>query len=647
MKLKLLLPLAITIVIAGCANRLLKEAKTHSSNYEYDAAARIYETYLETNPDQEVMLELADCYRLMNRDSAAVHWYARGITSPHATQEDRIHYACVLHSSGKHEEARVIYADHLASNPDDKFVHTHMRSCDSAAKFLKDNIYYEANEMDFGFEGSVFSPVQFGNDLLITAEAATTSENKRSSWTGRGYLNVYVVSDYLNFIVSSGHGEYTKQQETVMPLSGSVNSGLHEGPVAVSMERKTLYFTRSGKQDGETNMARNRDNHLELCSAELVDNLWTNVKSLPFNSEDYSTGHPAITANGSRLFFISNKPDGFGGTDIYYSDNVNGVWTSPVNAGDQINTSGDEMFPTISQLPGTDEVLYFSSNGHAGAGGLDIYKCATGGSTLCTPVRLPVPFNSTSDDFGLMFLQNGKEGYFSSDRNNAHGIDKIFHFRRLEPTFVVNFSVIDKETKMPVPNTEVDILSGKDNSTTKYYTDNNGRVIFSADSLTAYGFTLRCTEYFCGYSSVSTGRFDGRLNDTTFLVVPIEKIVINKVIRLENIYYDFDKWNIRADAAPELDKVVKLLIDNPTIKIELSSHTDSRGGDKYNMNLSQKRAQSAVDYIVSKGISKDRIYAKGYGENVPLNKCTNGKKCTEEEFQFNRRTEFKVVEVAK
>jgi len=653
MKLKLFIPFAASVLlIAGCANRLLREAQIHYDNYEFAAAARIYETYLKNDSDKTVMLRLADCYRQMNHDSAAEQWYARGINSPDASADDKLHYGEVLRSVGKYDVAGKVYSDYLALHPNDPFAEAQLRSCDSAEKLSTVTPYYRITEVDFGFQGSAFSTVAYGNELLVTAEAPVTAGGPVNNWTGRGYLDLYVATEKKNLpeptlYATNGHLGGPPKEFSVTPLPGMVNSELHEGPAAISADGDVIYFTRSSVQDGKASAAEDRDNHLELCRAERVNDLWTNIKSLPFNNKEYSCGHPAISSVNNRLYFISDKPGGYGGTDIYYSELVNDVWSNPVNAGERINTAGNEMFPTICKLPGQAEQLYYSTDGSMGIGGLDIFRIPTSGLTTQSPVHLSAPFNSGSDDFGVLFLQNGQEGYFSSSRSSTQGIDKIFHFHRLQPAFVVNFTVVDKESLLPVPNTDVEVFNGKDNTTTKMKTDLNGQLIFGADSLTGYGFTLRCDEYFCGFGSVRTGGFTGKLNDTTFLVVPLEKIVLNKPIRLENIYYDYNKWDIRPDAAIELDKLVKIMIDNPAIKIELSSHTDSRGGDNYNMKLSQKRAQSAVDYIISKGVSKDRITAKGYGESKPLNRCTNGVKCTEEEWQFNRRTEFKVVEIAR
>jgi peptidoglycan-associated lipoprotein len=646
MKTKLSILAFALIIAAGCTNKMFREAEKRYGNYEFATAARLYENYLKNDSDKTAMLHLADCYRQMNRHGDAEKWYARAIGSQEATATDKLHYAEVLKENGKYEQAQTLFSAYLAAHPDDRAAANQLLSCDSA-KQLFPNPFYEVEILEFGFAGSCFSPVRIGNDLLVTAEAPVKTGEPVNNWTGQGFLGLYIVSEKTGEPLAGANGtngSLPAKEWVVTPLPGTVNTGLHEGPAAVAPDGNVLYFTRSNVSGDEPGKAKNDDNHLELCAAELVNGSWTNVSSMPFNSLEYSCGHPAITGDGNRLYFISDRPGGYGGTDIYYSDRVGGNWSAPANAGSTINTNGNEMFPTIRQVvPGTDE-LYFSSDGLPGAGGLDLFRCAVSGGTLGTPERMPFPFNASGDDFGILFDENGT-GYFSSNRGAENGVDKIYSFRRKSPAFFVDLVVLDKETRQPVPNTVVEVFVPRLMTVEEKVTDSTGHLVFAADSMTTYGFTLRCVSYFCGFSSAFTGGFEGKLYDTTYHAIDIEKIVINKPIRLENIYYDYNKWNIRPEAAVELDKLVKLMTDNPQIRIELSSHTDSRGSDNYNMKLSQKRAQSAVDYIVSKGVSRDRIYAKGYGESAPLNKCVNGVKCTEEEFQWNRRTEFKVVKI--
>lgn len=635
---KILIPVAfIALLFAGCSNRLLREADLHYSKYEYAIAASQYENYLKTDSCSAVMLRLADCYRIMNRHEDARKWYAKSIQSEAATPEDKLHYAQVLRESGYKTAARQWYDQYLLTNPADSAAIYQRAACELVE--ISDP-FYDVNAVEVKVNSSCFSPVLYNGKLYYSVEAPRLPGQPVNHWTGNGFLDIYVADP--------------SEPTNASPLDSSINSALHESNIVFGPSGTTCYFTRSAiktiigrrKTTSEVSSAPDLTNHLEICSAQLINGKWTNVQVLPFNSEAFSCGHPAITPDGNKIYFVSDQAGGMGGTDLYYSDFVNGTWGPAINAGAKVNTNGNEMFPMITSRNGNTE-LYFSTDGRIGYGGLDLFRTTLVNSLPWKTEHLPAPFNSAADDFGLTFSDDFNSGYFSSNRNSETGDDRIYKFHRKTPNFFLNLTVLDKETQVPVLNTEVEITNTRNMNTWKLNTDSSGQLVFPADSLTTYAFKLICDNYFCGFNNASTGGFRGKFNDTTYATINLEQIVINKPIRLDNIYYDYNKWNIRPDASVELDKLVKIMLDNPKIRIELSSHTDCRGGDKFNMTLSQKRAQSAVDYIVSKGISKDRIYAKGYGEAKLLNKCDDGVKCTEEEHQWNRRTEFKVVEIVK
>lgn len=629
----------IGIVIVSCSdNRLLQEADKHYSNYEFSLAAMQYENYLKEDTNKTVMLKLADCYRQMNRYQQSVMWYEKAIDAPEATKEDKLHYAQTLQAAGKKSEAIKYFDQYLADEPSDSVAINQRKYCDMEE--INDP-FYDVNVAPVVSNSSSFSPTLHNGMLYYSAEAPAKPGTPVNQWTGHGFLDIYC-ADPENLADA-------KEIDSVM-----INSDLHESNIVFTDNGNKAFFTRSAmkevkskrKTTHKVNAARDNTNHLEICSAELLDAKWTNVTALPFNSSEFSSGHPAFTATGNRMYFISDRPGGFGGTDLYYSDYSDGEWSAPMNAGPDVNTAGDEMFPTMRATT-AQELMYFSSDGWGGFGGLDIFRSELINGLPTRPQHLPAPFNSHGDDFGLAFSEDARTGYFSSNRDSDNGDDRIYKFVRKDPRFFLNLTVLDKESQVPVPNTVVEITNVNTNAIWTSTTNAEGEILFPADSITQYGFKLNCDEYFCGFASASTGAFRGKFYDTTYAVATLDKIVIDKAVRLDNIYYDYNKWAIRPDAAVELDKLVALLQNNPQIKIELSSHTDSRGSDKYNQNLSQKRAQSAVDYIVSKGISKDRIKAKGYGESKLLNKCSSGIKCSEEEHQWNRRTEFKVIEIAK
>jgi outer membrane protein OmpA-like peptidoglycan-associated protein len=333
-------------------------------------------------------------------------------------------------------------------------------------------------------------------------------------------------------------------------------------------------------------------------------------------------------------------PGGFGNSDIYYCTlQSDGSWSNPVNAGPTINTDGKEVFPVFDQ----NGTFYFSSDGHSGLGGLDIFETHGSKSNWSNPENLKYPVNSTRDDFLPYFTVPGLRGYLSSNRDGGKGADDIYYFSK-QLTIIVKTKTKNHNNQI-IPLEEVNLKFDdlvKDEAK-DYKTDNNG--IFSTQSDCGSAFEITGTKpgYFQQEKSVQTACSSG--NDTMFVELTLEKLEENKSYVLENIYYDFDKWNIRPDAAVELDKLVNILNEYPNIDIELGSHTDSRGTSIYNETLSQKRAESAVAYIISKGIKAKRIKAKGYGEYKLRTNCPDGVSCSDEDHQLNRRTEFTVTKI--
>jgi outer membrane protein OmpA-like peptidoglycan-associated protein len=337
------------------------------------------------------------------------------------------------------------------------------------------------------------------------------------------------------------------------------------------------------------------------------------------------------------MIFVSDMPGGYGGTDLYITFFVNNQWTQPENLGSQVNSAGDEQFPFIHE----NGEVYFSSNGHNTMGGLDVFVTQNNGLRWSKPVNLNYPINSSKDDFGFVLKPGGREGYLSSARFST---DKIYTFKKFDPTFnLFGFAHIKGE-KTPVENVRVEIESSKGQAI-QLISKSDGT--FHMDLTPNESYHLNCKKVGC-FGETSELSTKGLIYSQDFYVdFEVEEIVIDKPIVLKNIYYDFDKWFIRADAAIELDKLVKLLKDNPEIDIEMGSHTDVRGTDEYNQVLSENRAKSAVEYLIEQGIEKNRLTFKGYGEKVLVNKCKNNIYCSEEEHQENRRTEFKVTKIRK
>jgi len=454
--------------------------------------------------------------------------------------------------------------------------------------------------------------------------------------------------------------------------------------------------------------------------------------ALPFNSDAFSNAHPAISPDGKRLYFASNRDGGHGETDIWYAERVGDGWAQPKNIGTSINTEGDETFPFIEE----DGTLYFSSTGHAGLGGIDIFQSQNRNGDWMKPTNLGAPLNSNKDDFGIVTSDGGKNGYFSSNRHSHTIDDDIYHFTH-DPNIHVRALVQDETTLKPIAGAigrlydmddnllaetksdidgyiefkivpkkcdyRVEIGNGdgysienrdinycdkrqslydfgsvgigemryvalgtiRDTVTdqaipnficTLYDATNGGKILekktrndgmvrFSLKPDMDYKMTLQKEGWFAKSAKFSTKGMDpGTIEIEKYVNMAFEQIVIDKPVEVKNIYYDLDKYFVREDAKPELDKLVKMMEDNPTVVIELSSHTDSQGADKYNYALSDNRAKTAAGYIVAMGIEVSRIQAKGYGESKLRNKCKNGIPCADELHEANRRTEFKVLD---
>ncbi|HTL81378.1 MAG TPA: tetratricopeptide repeat protein, partial [Bacteroidia bacterium] len=516
MKTKFTFPIVAALFLSACGNRLYKQAEKEYGDYQYSSAAKLYENYLKTNSDDQAMLHLADCYRNMNRYTEAEQWYAKAIASGSATDLDKLHYAAILQEEGRYSEAASLLTEYLKTNSGDVAAQNRLAACQSPEQFSVVNPFYTIQNVSFASEADVacFSPFVYKDKMYFTSAAPLKTGDLTDNFSGDGFLDIYQ-ADLSNY------------QAT--PLVGDVNSDLHEATPIITPDGNTMYFTRSRTLDKKPGEAKDRDNHLELCQAQYIDGEWTNVTSLSFNDNEYSCGHPAVTADGKRMFFVSDMPGGKGGNDLYYSDFSNGTWSKPVNAG-AVNTNGNEMFPTIRTLSNGDQEFYYSTDGLVGAGGLDIYKCTFSNNLPSDPKRMTAPFNSSADDFGIVYMPDGRSGYFASNRGLNDGSDRIVEFTRRDPAFFVKVTVKDKASLTPLTNTQIEVINTKEDKTVYINTDANGSFVFPSDSLTAYGFCIHDPNYFTCFGGTSTPGFTGSFSDTTYALLTPEKIVINKPI---------------------------------------------------------------------------------------------------------------------
>lgn len=682
---------AITYSAAG--QNMLQKARSLKENLEYAKAIESYKAYFKSNlPDINNAREMAMCYLMLRDTKSAEEWFSKVISFDAYTAEDVCNYAGVLKSNGKYREAILQYEHYAYLVPAMKAdADSMILSCKETLEWIADPAYFSVvNAEEFNSPYSDIGLIPFKGGYIFSSDrigdGMRLADKQIDGCSGNAYYKLYFVKELSevknaddsadNIITTNGISSLDQSNSPIAltdlyydygsgyslipdPLMISeLNSTYHNALSTFDKSANTIYFTRT-KMDMVQKRPVNNDptswydrsstgdktDFLEIYSASYENGKWHDVKPFEFNKpNEYNVCHPAISPDGKVLYFVSDMPGGYGKTDIYYCiKQANGKWDAPRNAGPKINTPGEESFPFVD----TDGTFYFSSDGHPGMGGLDIFSARGYNDNWDQPVNLKCPVNSPKDDFSVFFSETGKSGYFSSNRDGGNGEDDIYSFAP-EPlknlVLVVTTKERTEDGKINVlADVMVKIASNLNSLPEVISTGMEGKIISTLDCNIAYELLAAKDGYFAQSKTISTEC--KTRHDTLFADFILDKIVINKPIVLKNIYYDFDKWYIRPDAAKELDKLVDILKNNPLINIELGSHCDSRGTYAYNDELSQKRAESAVSYIVSKGIDASRISAKGYGKRFLVNNCTDGVSCSEADHQLNRRTEFKVTSI--
>lgn len=648
--LALLLSLALSTPVR--AQYVLKAADTKYELYDYIKAIDLYEQAYKKKQTYHAAERLASCYSYIQNYKEAESWFAIAVSLPGSKPDDMLNYAKALQNNAKYTEAKAAYSKYTDH---DKLVTPQQKSrwiasCDSAIIWMKSprNVIIN-NVKTANTAKSDWGAVTYGNSIVFASDRNLTTpygngkqkarrpflkfdgghvpDKNIYGWTGNSYLHLY-----------EQHGKLG--EVTSFPVAAKTD--YHVGPASFTDNGKEMYFTltRIPKKSEYDKKGKLVTFNVEIyCSKKDSAGTWAVTTPFKYNKVgEYSVGDPYISKDGKTLYFTSDMPGGKGGMDIYYCKKGDtGNWGNAVNL-TAVNTAGDERTPYING----DNGFYFSSDGLVGMGGLDIFKTTTANGNFSIPVNLGYPLNSAQDDFAYI-ADSPTTGYFASNRPGGLGSDDIYSFNRPEPVvlvFKLEGIAYDKNTHQPLSNTIVS-LTKLNGMPLKVETGTDGRFAYDLAAGSTYALKGQKTGFQGDAASVST------VNLTVSTVLKqdlnLERFELNKEIVLKNILYDFNKSNIRPDAEKDLDKLVSILNDNPTIWIELGSHTDSRGSDQYNMALSQRRADAAVKYITDRGINGNRITAKGYGETRLVNGCRNGVSCTVEQHQANRRTEFHIV----
>ena len=610
--------------------------------YHYAKAVPIYVTLVDRKkPNLNDLERLADSYRQMNDYEAAEIWYARVIQDPESNAENWRHYAEVLKQNSRYGEAKQALKHYVTLTGKPELVANEIAGCDSALVWMANPTLHKLrNEKNINTAYSEFSAFPIKGKVHYVAESEASESIGQYGWTGHSYLRIYT---------ADGGNEMILSNPEILSVKFN-DKKFHVGPISSNAAGTQLYITRTyvGKDAAvhEVQKRNYRTQNLELFVYEKdSQGEWKETAFAYNNVKEYSLGHASLSPDETILYYASNMSGGKGGTDIWYSEkNVDGSWGEPKNAGPSINTSGDELFPSVA----TNGRLFFSSNGLPGMGGLDIFSAEGAKSQWKKAKNLKYPINSAGDDFAFVSSElrgRGMSGYLSSNRSNGMGGDDIysFHYEIPKNIRLLKGMTYNKNTKEALPTANVTLFAEGRKIVGKQSTQNDGVFFFELDKESDYKIVAQKASYYSDSTLVSTKGI--MTSDTLLVSLYLEPLFeIGKRLVLENIHYDLDNHNIRKDGIEILDEFVCIMRDNPTLKIELSSHTDSRGSDEYNETLSQRRAQAVVDYLVTRGIARVRMVAQGYGERRLLNRCSNGIACSIAEHQANRRTEVEVIE---
>jgi peptidoglycan-associated lipoprotein len=620
--------IASLIFFSACAGYYNKKANKEFDRWQYNNAISHYEKALKKESFADSREKLAYSYLRTNRITEAEKTYRAVIERKELSIDGHLNFASILLERGKYREAIEYVKIYLKKNPKDLFAQMILTSCVSVHEKYRDTTLYSMNKIETPELTNIFGTTFYDDGIIFTADKPAFSGKKTNPWTGNSYLDLY-------FMEKDESGKWMSP----VALQGNINGRFHEGPATFSADGNTAYFTRSAYLNNRK-LDKNEKNvsNLKIYKSILEKDKWSEPELLTFNSDDYSCGHPTLSKDGKTMYFVSDMPGGNGGTDIYKTEFDGTNWSKPENLGNMVNSGGNEMFPYFHE----DGTLFFSSNGHNSLGGLDVYMTTMHVDHWARPENLNYPLNTKYDDFSYTITENKVDGFVTSTRVN--GNDELYSFKKNPPTFILYGKARKKGTQQTVEGVRVEITDASTGKIISKTTNKNGKFEMKLELEKEY--LLYCTKIGCFTRTDIISTKEKKYSENFYADFEVEEIIIDKPIVLENIFYDFDKWEIRADAALELERLVKILNENPTITIELSSHTDWRGSDHYNLVLSDKRANAAVNYIISKGIPAERITAKGYGETQPVNQCTNHTECTEEEYQLNRRTEFKVTKIS-
>lgn len=612
--------------------KAIKEADRLYDNKEYYEALNAYrkaQDKIKGNKalKAELTYKQGLCYMMFNDTKKAEVWFSKAIKAKYQNPEAVLNYAEMLRYNGKYDEALTEYERYTKLKPDDERGSKGVESCKLSVKWKENPTKHTITNVQglnskFDDFSAVYSRKGY-REVIFTSSREGSTGNGTDGWTGQSFSDLYEAKQDKN-------GKWS----TPAPYKDPVNTKYNEGSPALNPKFSRMYFTRCEYD-------KNKVKGCQIYSTNKKGNTWDQPTLLSFAADSFTVGHSTLTSDESIIFFASDMEGGFGGRDIWMStyDKKSKTWGTPVNLGPQINTPGDELYPSLRN----DSTLYFSSNGHVGMGGLDLFEARLVNGKWGNVANLKYPLNSAADDFAIVFQGKSERGLFSSNREGGRGGSDIYEFSVPPLIFTIGGYVLNADTKKPVEGAKV-TLTDKDGMSYETYTDKTGSYMFDNTRFkedNTYTLVASAENFLNDKGTETTlGETTGRDFKRDFNLKPVAK---ETAIRLPEILYDLNSAVLRPESKDSLNGLIQTLRDNPNITIELMSHTDSRGSAKSNIELSQRRAQSVVNYLIEQKIDPARLTAKGYGETRLLNRCKDGVKCSEEEHQRNRRTEFRIL----
>lgn len=613
-----------------------KRAERQFNDFSFVKAISTYEKLIDTSFNiHYAMRKLGDAYIMLRQPEKALEIYKKVVKQENVPSEYYLYYAQALRANGEYKASKKWmkkYKD--AGNSEDSRVKSFFKNDDLASAIFNSSEKNTLQKLNINTKFNEFGAVELNDQLVFSSSRDEGVSVKRLyAWDKQPMLDLYQVAQ------EGGSVEATSL------INGGVNSIHHEGPATFNADGTKMYFSRNNFHDSKKINDQGGIMHIGIYSAELVDEQWVNVKPTNLNNPNYIVYHPSLSADGKQLYYASDMPGGKGGTDIYVSNIMeDGTLGTPTNLGNVINTEGNEAFPFIYS---DEETLYFSSDGHVGIGLMDVFVSVKDeNNTLVNVINLGEPINSKKDDIGYYLSKNGFKGFISSNRKGGVGGDDIYAFNRIPP-LTLKGTIFDAVNNEPIAGAKVVLTRENGEELAYFITKENGayeHIIPRDEKFVLKGYKEKYQDVGKDFSSFGLEKKKELIVDLNIAMKPIEDVVV--LADLEIIYFDLDKYTIRPDAAVELDKVVALMNTYPGMVIRLESHTDSRANDQYNFTLSNNRAKSTYQYIISQGIAPERIPKyEGFGETQLVNKCSNGVKCSKTEHQLNRRNEFIILKM--